>query len=257
MLWIEAHPTPEIALLVFGFWYGLAALIFAVTAMLSRWRLAPDLKSLTPVILTPLSVITGLLIGFLSSRVWANLDHAHADVAAEAAAIHETLLYADALPGDVQGAVRADIRRYLAFVDAQDWPAMQHGQADLRQPPPALRSAMATLLSFAPQSPGQDIAQQRAVSEIDQALEARQQRILLSQAVIAPLQWAVIVILGALLLSTMALVHIDRRATIVAGLFILATALAACLVLLAVNDRPFAAGGYMIEPVVLHQIGPD
>src|SRR3954468_23463460 len=52
-----------------------------------------------------------------------------------------------------------------------------------------LSDALAALLSFAPSEPGEQVAQSRAVVAFEQILEARRNRVLLSGAVIAPVQW--------------------------------------------------------------------
>jgi hypothetical protein len=111
ILWIESQPTASIALLVFAFSYLVAAAIFLATMVISRWRIAGDLKGMTPVMLTPLSVIVGLLIAFLASRVWTNIDRATAFIAQEASAIRETILLSDALPETTRAAVRSAIVR--------------------------------------------------------------------------------------------------------------------------------------------------
>jgi hypothetical protein len=103
----------------------------------------------------------------------------------------------------------------------------------------------------------QQLAQQRALVAIEQALEARRNRALLSQAEIAPIQWAVILVLATLILVTIAFVHIDRRWAMGITLFIFSTALAICLVLLVVYDRPFGAGGFTVRPAVLRAVVPN
>ena len=207
--------------------------------------------------LTPLSVIAGLLIAFLASRVWSNVDHAHADLTQEANALRTVMLFSGNLPDTAQTAVRDAIGRYIRFVEAEDWPAMARGSANLRQVPPDLADAMTTLLSYVPATPGQQIAQQRAVIAMEEALQLRRDRILLSQAAIAPLQWYVIIVLFALILLTIAMVHVDRPATVAVNLLLYATAVAACLVLLMVNERPFATGGITLHPEALQAIRPD
>ncbi len=253
-LWIESHATATITVLAFALSYAIAAIIFILAELVAGRRLAADLKATSPVMLTPLSVVAGLLIAFLASHVWTNLDHANAYVAEEASAIRETVLLAEALPGETRVSLRKAIKDYLQFIETEDWPAMLQNRASLRRLPTGLTEAMAVLLSFAPAGPSQQLAQQRAVAAIERALEARRNRINLSQAVIAPLQWAVILVLGALVLLVVAMVHIDRRVTAAANLLIFATALAVCLALLMINDRPFAAGGNTIEPIALRQI---
>jgi hypothetical protein len=257
ILWIESQDTPIITLLVFVLCYSIAVAVFAVAIVISRHRIATDLKALTPVLLTPLSVIAGLLIAFLASRVWSNLDHANAFVAQEASAISETIQLASALPESTRGAVRAGLQKHLQFIETDDWPAMLAGQASFRQSPPGLTEAMTALLAFVASDSGQRVAQEHAVVALERALEARRGRILLSSAVVAPAQWMVIFALDALILTTLAMVHMDRRATAAAGMFVFSTAVAACLVLLMINDRPFSPGGFVVQPASLRQVGLD
>ena len=76
MIWIEAQSTFAIGVFVFGLCYLLTTVILCLTLMLSKRAVAQNLKTIAPTSLTPLGVILGLLIGFLASRVWTNLDRA-------------------------------------------------------------------------------------------------------------------------------------------------------------------------------------
>jgi hypothetical protein len=125
---------------------------------------------------------------------------------------------------------------------------MLSGSAKMQTSVPGLTDAMSTLLSFVPENPGQQIVQQRTMVAIEQALDARRHRILLSEASVLPMQWIVILVLATLMLVTVAIVHIERPHAMAANLFILSTALGVCLMLLLVNDRPFSAGGFQIRP---------
>ena len=120
-----------------------------------------------------------------------------------------------------------------------------------------LAEAMAALLSFTPVHPSQQLAQKRALVAIEQALEARRGRIRLSQSEIAPIQWAVIIVLAVLIMVTIAMIHIDNQLARAIALFIFSTAIAICLVLLVVYDRPFGAGGSTVSPTLLRHIVPD
>jgi hypothetical protein len=149
------------------------------------------------------------------------------------------------------------VSRYLHFVDTEDWPGMLHGRANLRRLPPGLSDAQTTLLSFAPQGAGQRLAQERATNAVETALQARRDRILLSEAAISPPQWVVIIVLDALILVTIAMVHVRRHTTTAINMLIFSTAVAACMVLLMINDRPFNAGGITVLPTALHEVGPE
>jgi len=257
MLWIEAQSTPVITVLVFGVCYMLAVAIFCLAAMLSRRAVAQDLKSVVPVTLTPLGVILGLVMVFLASRVWTNVDRAGEYVGQEAGALRETVLLADSLPPEVRTSVRQAIQRHLHFVESEEWPAMARRQASLRSIAVGLVEALSAVLSFAPVQINQQLAQQRAVVAIEHALEARRNRIRLSQAEIAPIQWIVIIVLAVLIQITLAMIHIGNRLAMAITMFIFSTAIAVCLVLLTVYDRPFGAGGFVTRPTVLRDIMPE
>lgn len=253
--WVESQSVAGIALLVFGFCYALAAAVFAAAAGFARRpAVAAALKATTPVMLTPLAVIAGLLIAFLASRVWANLDRANALVAQEAGALREALVLADALPDDTGTTLRDAMGSYLRFVVAEDFPAMAKGRAELREPP-ALLEAMGALLAFSPSEPRTQLVRDRASAAVERVAEARRGRVLLSRSIIAPIQWAVVVLLDVLLLAVIAMVHVDRLATAAVSQFILSTAVASCLMLLMANDRPFGAGGLTVQPHALREIG--
>jgi hypothetical protein len=248
LLWIESQPATVIALIAFGACYLCAAILFVIARVLVSQRIANELKATTPVMLTPLSVLTGLVIAFVASRIWTNFDHANAVVRDEARYIEEIVTLAKRLPQNVQTDIRHDIGQYLQFVKEQSWPAMLGGSAQMRTSVPGLTDAASALLSFVPENPGQQIVQQRTLIAIEQALDARRNRILQSGASVLPMQWIVILVLATLMLVTVAIVHIERPPAMAVNLFILSTAIAVLLMLLLVSDRPFSTGGFNIQP---------
>jgi len=252
--WIESQSTSVIAVIVFGLSYVFTALVFAVTAALARRPVGEQLKAVSPVTLTPLAVILGLLIAFLAARVWENTGHANEYIGQEASALSKVMLFADTLPQDVRSKVRDAVAQHVDFVVNHDWPEMAVARANPRAEPVGLTHALAALLSFAPTQSDQSLARQRAVAAVEQAFEARRNRVRLSQVEIAPVQWGVVLILAALILITIAMIHIGKPAAMATTLFIFATATAACLVLLMENDRPFAAGGITLTPAAFRDI---
>lgn len=254
--WIESHDPGVTALILFGFWYALAAVILCAVALVEERNARAHLKPTTPSMLTPLSLFTGLLIAFLASRVWTNLDRANSYVANEASALRESVMLTDSLPPKVRDEVRNRIVGYLTFIDEKDWPAMAAGKANLHDLPPDLPQAITAILAFEPQTPGQRVAQRSAVATIEQALAARRSRILLSEATIGSIQWIAVFVLCALVLVTIAMIHVDTRVTCAINLAVFATAVAVCLLILMVNDRPYAPGGDMVTPHALHELNP-
>ncbi len=129
--WIESQSVAAIAFLVFGSCYALAAAVLAAGMAVAARPIASALKATTPTMMTPVSVIAGLLIAFLATRVWTNLDRANSLVAQEASAIRESTLLANALPDDVRTTLKGAIHTYLSFVEAEDFPAMAASRSSL------------------------------------------------------------------------------------------------------------------------------
>jgi amino acid transporter len=255
--WIESQSILVITLVVFTFCYALAIVILGLALILARRPIAKQLKASSPVTLTPLAVILALLLAFLSSRVWTNLDRASEHAGREATALREALLLSNTLPSDVRANVHGAIKRHLHFVIAEDWPAMARVEANLRAIPAGLRDGISALLSFVPAQPTEQLAQQRTLVALEQALESRRNRILISQLEISAIQWIVIVVLTILILVTIAMIHIDNREAMVATMFIFSTAVAVCLTLLMAYDRPFASGGVTMQPTLFQETVVD
>ena len=84
-------------------------------------------------------------------------------------------------------------------------------QANLARSPGVLTEAIVMLLEFSSTRTGEQVAQERAVAALEQALEARRSRIMLSGVLIDWLQWWVVVLLIVLVLVMIAMSHIDNR----------------------------------------------
>jgi hypothetical protein len=152
--------------------------------------------------------------------------------------------------------MRNSIHKYIHFVAVQDESAMKENRAELRLLPPGLTDGLDALLSFNPATPAQQITQERTEAAIERVLEARRDRIVLNEATIGPIQWIVILILSTVVLLVIAMVHIDWPVTVALNLFLFSTAVAVCLILIIVNDRPYSHGGASLDLLALQQVDP-
>ena len=182
-----------------------------------------------------------MLFGFLASRVWANHEHAENYVAQEASALHEIVLMAPAFPPDVQTRLLAAVRAHIKAMAEEEWPAMARGEKDVGRTPRVLTEATAMVLGLDPTRPGEQLAQQRVVAAMDEALDARRNRIMLSGDLIDGVQWGVILVLMILILTTVAMGNVESPRASAVAMFIVATASAASLVLLLAYDQPLNA----------------
>jgi hypothetical protein len=118
-----------------------------------------------------------------------------------------------------------------------------------------LAEALQLVVSMTPQGAGQQTAQREIIAALGTALDARRQRIIVSQAEVNSVKWWCLYLQAICELLVIALVHCDNRlgSGIALGLF--ATGVAASVLLIAAHDRPFT-GQISVGPAPLQQIMP-
>jgi hypothetical protein len=202
--------------------------------------------------LSPLGVVFGLLVVFTVVQVGGHLEQASNSVASEASALREVVLLTDSLPQEEAAKLRALISRHIKTAVTEEWPAMAEGRASLAMQPVALSAALRETLNF----PSSSETQGGIVRGLEKALDARRQRIVLSQSSVNGVKWFGLVVTGLCVLVGIALVHADnhRNCAISIGLF--ATGIATSLLLIASHTRPFT-GELSVGPELLQQVVPQ
>lgn len=135
-------------------------------------------KSLSPGMLPPLGILYGLLVAFLAAQVWSDLDRANAAVNREASALRDVVLLAARFPGEPEAQMDALVRRHIEAAATQEWPMMARQRATLAMIPAPLAEGLQLALSLTPRGNGQVIAQREIVTALQNALDARRQRII-------------------------------------------------------------------------------
>jgi hypothetical protein len=253
--WIHNLPVPSMALVVFGFTYLLAASIFAAVTALATGERAKSFKAISPGMLPVLGIIFGLFVAFTAAQVWADNDRAGAAVSREASALRAVTLLAAGLPAEQETRLAALVRSYVEQAATVEWPMMARQTASLRAAPAALAEALQLVVAMTPQGAGQQTAQREIISALGSALDARRQRIIVSQAEVNPVKWWCLYLQAVCVLLVIALVHCDNRLTSAIALGLFATGVAASVLLIAAHDRPFT-GQISIGPGPLLQIMP-
>ena len=115
--------------------------------------------------------------------------------------------------------------------------ASQH--ATLTAVPAPLAEALRRALALGPHSEGQKVAQREMVVALEIALDARRERIIVSESRVNWAKWTGVVLLAALTLLAIAFVHSEKWATTAIAMGIFASAVAVCLLMIASQDRPF------------------
>jgi Protein of unknown function (DUF4239) len=250
--WPHNLPVAWMAFLVFAVMYLVAGIICWLVLALAVGERARAFKSVSGGLLPPLGIIFGLLVSFVAVQVWADNERASAAVNREASSLRAVVLLAASFPGESEARLRALIHRQIEDAVTQEWPAMKRRGATLTMIPTPLAEA---LDARRPHGDGQVTAQREIVNSLQAALDARRQRILISQSSLNWVKSAGILVQAICTLFAIAMVHSDNRLTaaLAAGLF--ATAAAVCLVMIVAHNRPFT-GEISVRPEVLLQVEP-
>jgi hypothetical protein len=244
-----------LALVLFAALYVLSAAIYWVVMALAKGRRAQAFKAVSPGMLPPMGLLFALLVGFLVAQVWGDVDRAQLAVNREASSLRAVELLSHAFPSEAQARMRVLLRRHIETAVTEEWPAMAGGHATLTVVPAALGDALQLALTLTPKTDGQRTAQREIVTSLQNALDARRQRIIVSESSVNWVKWTGVVLVAALTLLAIAFVQSDNRLTAAIAMWLFASAVACALVLIASQDRPFN-GQLRVRPDVLQQVEP-
>ncbi|WFU41595.1 DUF4239 domain-containing protein [Bradyrhizobium sp. CB82] len=254
--WLHNLPVPWMVLVIFGFTYFLAMTVFAAVMLFATEARTKSLKTISPGMLPVLGIIFGLFVAFTAAQVWGDSDRASAAVSREASALRSAVLLAAGMPAEQETRLRGLVRDYVGQAVALEWPMMARREASLKVTPPALAEALQLVVTMAPQNPGQATVQRELISALEQALDARRQRIIISLAAVNAVKWWCLYLQATCALLVIGLVHCDSRLAAAIAMSLFATGVAASVLLIAAHDRPFA-GQISIGPGPLLQITPE
>jgi hypothetical protein len=253
--WLHNLPLVLMALIVFGFTYLLAAAIYIAVMSLAVGERARSFKAVSPGMLPPLGIIFGLFVGFTAAQVWSDADRANAAVDREASALKSVVVLAATFPEESETRLRGLIGSYIAEAVAQEWPMMAYRKITLQIAPHSLAEAVQYILALVPNGPGQQIAQREITVALESALDARRQRITISQSQVNWVKWSCLYLQAAGALLAIAMVHSDSRVAAAMTMGLFATGVAASVLLIAAYDRPFI-GEISVGPAPLLQVMP-
>jgi hypothetical protein len=254
--WLHNLPVLWMALVVFGGTYLVAGSIYAAVNLLAVGERARAFKAVSPGMLSPLGILFGLYIAFTAAQVWGDIDRANAAVNREASALSSIVILAGSFPGEPEEGMRGLVRRYIETTITQEWPMMAQLAAKPRIIPAPLAEALQLTLSLTPQNRGQETAQGQMAAAIENALDARRQRIIVSLSQVNRVKWVCLLLQAVCVLVAIAMMHSDNRQTAAITMGLFATGMAVSALLIAAHDRPFT-GEISVGPAPLLQVLPE
>lgn len=245
----------ELAVTVVAATFLAAAAIYVVVILLAAGSRRDAFKALSPGMLPPMGLLFGLIIGFLAAQVWSDASSAQSAVNREASALRSVVVLVRAFPGQPERRMDALIRRYIREAADEEWPAMAHRRQTLEAIPAPLARGLQLAIGLAPRTDGEKAAQSEIIASLQAALDARRQRIILSESSVNWVKWISVEIVALLTLIAIAFVHCDNRVTAALAMGLFTAAVAASLILVAAQQRPYS-GQFAITPKVLIEVSP-
>jgi hypothetical protein len=254
--WFHSLPVVWMAIVIFAVTYGGTVAIYVAVKSLAVGERVKTFKGVSAGLLSPLGVIFGLLVAFLASQAWGDVERAHTAVNREASALRSVVLLAQSFPAESNSRLRALIREHVRQMQTQEWPALARREVTLAMIPESLAQALQVTVALPAEGTGQVAAQREIIAALEGALDARRQRILVSQSHVNWVKWTTLLLQALCMLISVALIHCDNppSARIALGLF--STAIAVSILLIAAHDRPFT-GQNAVSPAPLLQVLPE
>src|SRR5262249_19686416 len=160
-------------------------------------------------------------------------DRAKMSVDREASAIRAVVILADRFPGERETQIRSLVRRHIDEAVSKEWPAMAKQAANLKVAAPALSEALRLVLTLTTQSEGQTLARNEMVRELQNAMDARRERINLSRSTVNWVKWTCMFAQAVCALVAIAMIHSDNRAAAAIAMGIFATGVTVSGILIA------------------------
>lgn len=251
--WLISLPIIWMALVIFLGTYLVAAAVYLIVMRLAVNDRVRAFKGLSPGMLPPLGILFGLLVGFMAAQVWTDFERAKLAVGTEASALRTAILLAGSFTGDTETRLRTLINRHIEEAVNQEWPEMAQQQETLRDLPITLIEALKITLALTPNSESQKVAMHEIVAALEKALDARRQRIILSQSTITPIKWSALLLQALCTLIAISMVHSDNRLSCGIALTLFSTGVALSVLLMAIYCRPFT-GAISVGPELLQQV---
>jgi hypothetical protein len=253
--WLHELPVPLIAVVVIAGIALLIAVIQLITQRLGAGRWGDAIRGVSPSLLPPLGIVFALIVGFLAVGVWGDVDKARDAVSSEASALRSVVLLSDEYPTATGSQLRGLVRQHIEHAVHVEWPQMRRRDASLAAISAPLREAQHTAFAFRPTDPGRVDAQRELVASLQQAFEARRQRIIVSDSHVNAVKWLGLIALAAVMLAAVACVHVANPRAALAAMSLFGAATAVVFTMLVAQDEPFT-GHLGQKPDLLEQVLP-
>src|SRR5262249_36300687 len=196
-------------------------------------------KGIAAGILSPLGTLFALFVVFTAAQVWSDTDRAKTAVTREASALRTVVILAARFPGEPDADLRRLVRSHIEQAATTQGPMMARHAETRSAIPQHLAEAVQVALALTPTNPGQRIAQRGIYTALENALDARRQRVIVSLSQVNLAKWSCLIVQAICMLVAIAMIHCDNRGALAFATVLFASGVAVSLYLILAHDRPF------------------
>jgi Protein of unknown function (DUF4239) len=179
-----------------------------------------------------------VLIAFMMSGVWNNLQVARLNAEQEANNLVNIFRFGFQLPPESRSEVQALARDYCQSMISDEWPAMakQQQSASAHR---ITQQLWRSLISVQPRNSGEQTVMDHALSELTSMTEHRRIRLLQSRQRLPALLWAVLIVGGIVTVGSTCLFGVENFRLHLVQVFEISFLLSLMLVAIASINRPY------------------
>jgi len=208
------------------------------------------------ILITVLSLMFAVLIGFASAGIWNDEVQARAAVQREANAIENIAALASSYPTELREQIHAEMMHYARHVLDQDWPAMQQrtdANENLYDRSNNPLVALITRISTEAAGGTQRLPlSETLIGQILEVRSARLQRETIARSGISTPQWLALSLIATAALTVIILSQNQEFRVRVRMAGIYAFAVSSAFFVIVAHDRPFV-GPIGIKPIPIEQ----
>lgn len=211
-----------------------------------RLTFSSDSNTVVGGIVQSIGVFYGVTIGLIAISAWTNYNSVGNAASQEAAAIGVLYRSVSSYPEPNSSSLQSGLRAYTENVINEDWPAQARGEI-AESGTFLLNDFQRQLASFEPITEGQKILHAETLSAYNHLIELRRQRVDTVDTSLETSMWVIIWLGAAISLMIMYFFNLPDVYMHAALIGLSAAFIGLLVVVIAVNDRPYA-GSVAVSP---------
>jgi len=218
----------------------IAGALFALAVLRHYW--APSTRIAHNDVVGPNVSVIGttyaVLIAFMLSGVWTNLQAARLNAEQEANNLVNIFRFAYQLPPESRAQVRTLARQYCEAMISDEWPAMAR-QTQSATAHRLIQQLWRALTTVQPRNSGEQTVMDHSLSELTSMTEHRRIRLLQSRQRLPALLWSVLIVGGIVTVGSTCLFGVENFKLHMVQVFEISFLLSLMLVAIASINRPY------------------